>query len=384
MLCQGCTLWEVSMTIHKLDKNDYQKVRPLFKGINHHMAIAAIINGEIPDAPVYVDNIDNPQTAVMLAGHRVFLAGNTENNDFNRAVADLFADEYYPQMLDAGKEAFTIYYAPDEWQQKGDVILQGKNPMTDTRSSLALKALNPDIETTLPDGYTLREVNQELVESNNVKKLDELLEEMTSERPSVDDFLEKSFGYALLHRDELAGWCLSEYNGAEQCEIGIAVFDEHQRQGLATKITAAFIEMAQTRGIKRIGWHAWKRNTASLGLAQKLGFEQDVEYSVLFAFFEETINLAVNGNVCLMREQYQEAIDWFEKAFAAGDAAAWAYFNAARAAAVLDKDDECFGYLNTAIDKGWDDIEHTQNCAEFESLHDTPNWEAALSRLQEK
>ena len=201
---------------------------------------------------------------------------------------------------------------------------------------------------------------------------------------TVQAFLDKSFGYILVHDNELAGWCLSEYNGVDQCEIGIAVFDVHQRKGLATKMAAAFIEMAQTHGIKRIGWHAWKSNIASCQLAKKLGFEQEVEYAVFFAYFDEMFNLAVNGHFCYMREQYQDAINWFERAFVAGDAAAWMYYKAAQAAAILGKDDDCFGYLNTAIDKGWDNIEHTRNCDDFKHLRDTPKWETMLINIQEQ
>ena len=88
--------------------------------------------------------------------------------------------------------------------------------------------------------------------------LDDLREEMVSERVSVADFLARSFGLALLHGDELVGWCLSEYNTATRCEVGIGVAEGHRRQGLATCMARTFGQLARQRGIEHIGWHCWR------------------------------------------------------------------------------------------------------------------------------
>jgi hypothetical protein len=41
---------------------------------------------------------------------------------------------------------------------------------------------------------------------------EDLLEEMSSDRESVEAFLDNSFGVVALKEDPLAGWCHSEYN----------------------------------------------------------------------------------------------------------------------------------------------------------------------------
>jgi GNAT superfamily N-acetyltransferase len=102
----------------------------------------------------------------------------------------------------------------------------------------------------------------------------DLLAEACSERASVDDFLERSFGLALLHEDEIVGWCLSEYNLDHRCEVGIAVVPSYQQRGLATALGTAFANEAHSRGITEIGWHCWVDNEASLRTAQRLGFRR--------------------------------------------------------------------------------------------------------------
>jgi len=49
---------------------------------------------------------------------------------------------------------------------------------------------------------------------HHLRDLNYVIEEMQSERLSVEDFLQKSFGYCVIHDEEIMGWCMSEYNVA--------------------------------------------------------------------------------------------------------------------------------------------------------------------------
>ena len=79
--------------------------------------------------------------------------------------------------------------------------------------------------------------------------MEQLREEMCSERPSVEDFLARSFGVCLVdeEQDALAGWCLSEYNCGDRCEVGIEVDEAYQRHGLGTLLARALCQEAFTR-----------------------------------------------------------------------------------------------------------------------------------------
>jgi RimJ/RimL family protein N-acetyltransferase len=119
-----------------------------------------------------------------------------------------------------------------------------------------------------------------------VTGLDALREEMCSERASVDDFLVHSFGICPIHESgALAGWCLSEYNTGDRCEVGIASLPPYQRLGLATAVGSAFVELAASRGIARIGWHCYAGNAASAATALSIGFEKIEDYPALVAWY---------------------------------------------------------------------------------------------------
>lgn len=130
-------------------------------------------------------------------------------------------------------------------------------------------------------------VDANLLASSDLKHLETLKEEMTSERPTVEDFLAKSFGICAIHNNELAGWCLSEYNADGRCEIGIETTDEYRQRGLATALTLAFLEHAFSHGMTEVGWHCFKRNEASAKTALKAGFDKVSDYKSFIVLLKE-------------------------------------------------------------------------------------------------
>jgi GNAT superfamily N-acetyltransferase len=130
----------------------------------------------------------------------------------------------------------------------------------------------------LPTDFALLQVDRVLLSRADLQGMGMLFEEMGSERVSTDDFMAHSFGYALIAGANIAGWCLSEYNLAQRCEVGIATLEPHQRRGLATANGLAFLDLARAQGITRVGWHCWANNRASSATAEKLGYSRVREY----------------------------------------------------------------------------------------------------------
>lgn len=143
---------------------------------------------------------------------------------------------------------------------------------------------------------------------------EDLLEEMCSELETVEAFFDNSFGIVAFHEKTLSGWCLSEYNHKDQCEVGIATLLPFQKKGLAKSMTHAFIKLAEGVGINKILWHCFKSNQASHRTAMKSGFELLHEELVLMVYLDRAVNAAVHGNLHFKTESYHEALTWYEKA----------------------------------------------------------------------
>lgn len=101
-------------------------------------------------------------------------------------------------------------------------------------------------------------------------------------RGHLSEFLGKSFGYATLHGDSFAAWCMSEYNFGERCEVGIETIREHRRRGLAVLVAGAMFRHAAAINIKRVGRHCWADNSWSFATAEKLRLKLVADCTALF------------------------------------------------------------------------------------------------------
>jgi GNAT superfamily N-acetyltransferase len=222
----------------------------------------------------------------------------------------------------------------------------------------------------------------------SIAGLDDLVEEMLSERPSLTNFLNHSFGVCLLAghpggERRLAGWCLSEYNSDDRCEVGIAVVEEYRRRGLATLMGRAFLAEAWRRGVSDVGWICWTDNLPSLKTAEKLGFRLVEERDVYIGLLDEQIHLAAQGNRAFGDGRYATAADWYAQALALENGPAWLHWNAACAHARLDRPEEAFTQLEQAAAAGFRDIAHITASPHLTALHHSPRWNAFLTRLEQ-
>lgn len=368
--------------MHRLNITSYHQAKPLFQAMDQHLAVRAILEGSSPGT-VLVDSLDRPRAALAWSSHRFYLAGSSPDRVFAQAVGQLFSGEIYPQSSDAGAEMLVLYYAPDGWQDQIDLLLPAKLPIPAPRQFYALKKLKHDWRDLLPDGFSLAPVDQALLARRHLGNLDALGDELCSERASVEDFLLNSFGVCAIHGDELAGWCLSEYNSGDRCEVGIETLPPFRQRGLATAMASALIEHALAQGIDRIGWHCYASNESSVATALKVGFTNEVDYPVYMAWFDDTINLAVHGNVAFRRGDYDQALPWYERAMASGQAPDWACWNAACAAARLGLHDSALSYLDDAVDRGFRDLDRLRESEHLAGLHGKPGWAALVARLEE-
>jgi GNAT superfamily N-acetyltransferase len=246
----------------------------VFAGLGRHLAVAAVLAGAAAGA-VYADHAAAPRSALLLAGYRAYLAGDVANAGFLAALPLVLERRFIPEGRESGD--FVLYYDRPEWATAVEAVLSsslGRYQPRQRRYFLRDAGADPLSEpgTALPMGFRLRPVDQALLDDPALGKREQLVEEMCSERTSAGDFLARSFGTALLRDGAVAGWCLSEYNLGQRCEVGIAVDEPFRRRGLAKQLGRAFARQALAAGVQEIGWHCWEDNAASCATARALGF----------------------------------------------------------------------------------------------------------------
>jgi RimJ/RimL family protein N-acetyltransferase len=270
--------------MHEIGAAAYGQVAGVFRPLAHHLAITGILAGTTPGR-VFVDDVAMPGLALAWTRHRLYLAARDDAVDGAPRIDDLrglFVETIYPQAHAAGQEVFILTYAPAGWSAALESVLVGPQVFANRRQYYVCRTLSQDWRRLLPAGFQLVPVDRALLANERLRNRERLAEEMCSERPTVNDFLARSFGVAALCQDEIAGWCLSEYNTATRCEVGIETGEAYRRRGLGTAMALALVEMALGRGIVAVGWDCWARNVPSSATAIRAGFTMLAEEPVFF------------------------------------------------------------------------------------------------------
>jgi GNAT superfamily N-acetyltransferase len=273
----------VRMPLKLLQPADYSLVMPLLTGIEHDLAVQAVVAGDA-GGRIYAP-VGAPEWA-LVSPHwgRLFVIGRTGARSATELRA-LLDGAIWPAARRAGASVYTLAY-PMEWDAVIPEALSGKRTKRADRQYYRWSG-GPLPHTPVPPGFSFVPADRSLMQDRPIAKLQLLAEEMASERASIDDFLARGFGLAALSGGELAGWCLSEYNSGARCEVGIASLEPFQRKGLATAMGRQFLSLARDHGILEVGWHCWKSNTASAASALKIGLDHAADYKVYIGWYNE-------------------------------------------------------------------------------------------------
>lgn len=347
-----------------------QRLRPLFAELDYHLAITAVLDGRSPGY-IFTDDPAAPQVGLLWTQQRAYLAGNAADETTRKAVASCLAQQLRADLEQRGAPAFMLAYTA-AWAAHGDGLLEGYFPMRGTRH---VYERVPDLlEPPEMDGYTVQAVDGSILTRSDLSGREELLAEMQSERPSVADFLMKSFGYMAVRAEEIIGWCLSEYNTADRCELGIATAAPFRRRGVARATAVAAINRADAAGVRRIGWHCWEDNAPSIATARSLGFDLRTGYPVAFAYVDQQQALAVHGFLALEEGDVRQALDWLARAEALGTLPAWALVHKARAQAALGKTAVALALLEQAAEAGFTEFEPLDHDPYLAAVRATSTW----------
>jgi RimJ/RimL family protein N-acetyltransferase len=367
-----------SVKMKILTQNHYAVSKPLLCLFNHHTTIHTLLASSTPGS-IYVDSLIKPSIAFAQFRHRAYISGSIDAiNQEN--LRNFIIDEVFENCRSSNVPMFRLAASHPSWISFTSDILADKAPILADYQCYLYNITSPLKNIDIPNNFIFHPVNDSLIKEDFQGK-SSLLEEMCSERETIESFLENSFGVAAFHEDKLAGWCLSEYNYKNQCEVGIATLPEFQRQGLATAMAKTFLNQAHANGIDTILWHCSKSNTASKKTALSVGFTLQREEQVLIQYINQAIHFGVQGNIRFFQDEYANALSWYDRSIAEGKPPAWVAWNAACAAAEIDQKDRAFKVLDLAIDLGFADLNRLIQSTHMTSLKSDTRWEEIITKM---
>lgn len=265
--------------LFKLEESQYTSVRDLARDMSFHLAVGSVLSGKSP-GDVITNDPAEPRAAFITAGNRHFLIGSAADRSFNEELGDYLRKRLFPTATESEYSIVPLYYSPSITENELKLLFGGWEPTIRIRQYFTIDPKRLPGEYPLPTGYSLHSVSKPLLRTPNLVNVDLLSEEIKSESPSVEHFLDNCFGVCAQYKNTLVGWCLSEYNVDRKCEVGIETLRPYQRQGLGSAMASALIREAETRGYNQVGWHSYKENMASTATARKVGFVTAAEYPI--------------------------------------------------------------------------------------------------------
>lgn len=251
--------------IYEADFNVRQKLVPMFEKIDSSIVLS-YLQGHMGTA--WVDDLENPTVAQITVGIFVFYAGNPNAKEAEELLFNL--PEFTLAIVDSDVWKKRIETVHSDNIEKFQRYRFKKNPEHMDRTHIE------NLMSSLPKGYEIMRVDKNIAQSSS---FNELSKDFTSQFDSIEDFINRGLGYAILHEGKVVSAATSFSIYDEGIEIEVASHPDHRRKGLATFVASALILDCIDRG-KYPSWDG--ANSESVELAKKLGYVFKESYDTYF------------------------------------------------------------------------------------------------------
>jgi RimJ/RimL family protein N-acetyltransferase len=360
----------------------YERARGLFQPFDYQVVVRAVIEKTSP-GKIWVDDTMNPLSGFMATTEGWFLAGRTCNQEFNQGLRRLVrrtileGDYYSPVNPEFLHELF-FHIDSDEWVSQFDYVFDVRHPLPTHRIHFTCEEVTLDWRETMPEGYELLKVDQEL--DTSALQFPEDIRQWIAH--SLDDQRKRGFGMCLVHGNTVIVWINADCASGDECEIGIITTENYRRRGLGSLTAAAAVEQCLSSGYSRVGWHCEDHNYGSMATAQKVGFVKERDYVHYICMFDEAEHHAESGMRHYYDCEYESAISDFEASLQIGEPPVWAHVLEARCYAKTGNSTRALKSLQKAQERGWRQWDSLVEDEDFRSLFTPDEWNNFLTSLK--
>lgn len=217
----------------------------------------------------WVDNIEQPRTAITLFGDFCILAGEPVGDG---------VEEQLMEILDSSNKTWSLFVGEsEEW-----IKFFRKSSMFYESERYRLSAKKDSFDRKLLQGYVDALPSEFMIEPINEKWYDRVLREewsadLCSNFSSKEEYLEHGVGFVITSGDtHVAG--VSTYSYYDKgIEIEIDTKEEYRKKGFATVLGAKMVLACLEKGL----YPSWEAaNLISAKVAEKLGYKFETPYPV--------------------------------------------------------------------------------------------------------
>lgn len=338
-----------------------------------------VLTGKYP-GQVLVNDLERPQTAVILKDVWTHLIGNPSNHAFNLALKSEMREK---TLIGSNTNVLFFMDPPQAWLPVLQTLVEHRQPIETPRCLYVATPATPLPIPHLPHGFTLHPID-ETISTKADGDLPDDVQKILALRQNAQAPNDMAFGFVAMHGRTCAAWSVIDFIVGEIGEIRLVTESRYRRHGLAWATSAATIAYGLAHGLQQIEWNAAASNTPSIRTAQKLGLtlhHEPREYVLIFPEVGYFINLAWSH---LDAHRFGQVHEIAAQMIASDKEVLQQYgqFLTAAAWAGLGQQAQAIHHLQAALDAGFDDWAEMENVTQFQALHGLPAWKRLVQRLQ--
>ncbi|MCE5196971.1 MAG: GNAT family N-acetyltransferase [Negativicutes bacterium] len=267
--------------IRELSRQHYRNIIPLMKGRPEgNVRLLAVVDGTNPGR-IYVDDIEQPRTALLWAiGSSFAVLGESNNPEFNSYLYDFLKNQLGPASLSlSGGTHFCLPFDEESWQDIFDQILGKVREDSEFQNIETLSYIfnrqnylqTAKTQRMLPDNYEMKKIDASVLQNDTSQILREDI--LGDYWLSEEAFLAKGFGYCVTSGHHVLSVCFSGYVSGVYHDCVLRTYNDSDRnEGLATLAARAYLEHCIKIHLSPV-WNTTSYNVASQRIAEKCGFE---------------------------------------------------------------------------------------------------------------
>jgi RimJ/RimL family protein N-acetyltransferase len=238
------------------------------------VSLKALFDSQLPNSPALWAVLKGNHAGRALVDHpqapsQSVLRTNAHLTYFNQETQQSFLNQAIAHLRRMG-EVWLVWphqtsLCPPEVESAAIVErLEFCDPHPDTPSRLRSQ---------LPSGFSMRAIDAQLLQRCTWR------EEMAFYAGSVENFLSHGIGLCMLQGDQILVEAYASALGKTRAEIGAITHQAYRGRGYAPIACAYLVDACQQRGYQPY-WSCDADHTASIRVAQKLGFQQSNTYRI--------------------------------------------------------------------------------------------------------
>ncbi len=244
--------------MNRVDASERRRLAELFQGITSSYLPDSVLDGAMGEA--FTDSLENPHVAILeVPALKLSILGGDARHPL---AAECVAKLPIPRL---------VMIRSKEWEQLLNGTHRGRllriSRYACTSESLDLAHLK-QLKSQLADDYRLERIDAGLAAELASDRCAFAAEHMQN-FDSPDDFVERGFGFCILHQGEIVSAATTYAICDRGIEIQIDTRKDHRRRGLALSAGAQLLIHSLERNLDP-NWDA--DNQASVKLAKKLGY----------------------------------------------------------------------------------------------------------------